>query len=325
MADWAEGAKEVLRQTLSLQPNENVMVVMHESKTTIAEAFIEAGRRLGANVHSYTLSEGSILKEIPPNLKNTISQYDVFINILKTSPDETPFRVALIYKELENGGRVAHSPGLTEDMAATLFEIDYSEVKANVDRVMKAFEGALTARITSAQGTDITMNIKDRGFTTDIYIDNGKIGNLPAGEIWCSPVEDGANGKLVIDGSIGDLGMVPCVVVIDVKDGKVTNIECNDSYTVEHLKELLAVDEMSDVIGEFGIGMNPSAKITGNMLEDEKAFKTIHIAFGYNIDMPGGQNTSKTHRDFLIRNPTIAVEFEDGRKVDFMDNGNLLI
>ena len=119
--------------------------------------------------------------------------------------------------------------------------------------------------------------------------------------------------------------MVPDDVIIDVENGKVSSIECGDGPIVEQLKELLAVDEMSDIIGEFGIGLNPSAKITGNMLEDEKAFRTIHIAFGYNIDMPGGQNTSKTHRDFLIRDPTIVIEYADGRTLNFMRDGKLLL
>ena len=37
-------------------------------------------------------------------------------------------------------------------------------------------------------------------------------------------------------------------------------------------------------LGELGIGLNEKAKIVGNMLEDEKVFKTCHIAVGLNYD-----------------------------------------
>jgi leucyl aminopeptidase (aminopeptidase T) len=69
---------------------------------------------------------------------------------------------------------------------------------------------------------------------------------------------------------------------------------------------------MARVIGELGIGVNPKARITGNLLEDEKAGKTAHIAFGNNENMPGGKNNSKTHRDFLFHSPTLTVTYSDG-------------
>ncbi len=37
---------------------------------------------------------------------------------------------------------------------------------------------------------------------------------------------------------------------------------------------------MAAVVGELGIGLNPRARLTGNLLEDEKGGKTAHIALG---------------------------------------------
>jgi leucyl aminopeptidase (aminopeptidase T) len=62
-------------------------------------------------------------------------------------------------------------------------------------------------------------------------------------------------------------------------------------------------------IGELGIGLNPAARISGNMLEDEKAFRTCHFAIGMNYDEDA---PSLIHLDGLVKNPTITAVFEDG-------------
>ena len=86
------------------------------------------------------------------------------------------------------------------------------------------------------------------------------------------------------------------------------------------------MDDEAKVIGELGIGINPGARITGNMLEDEKALGTAHIAFGNNADFPGGgKNNSQIHRDFLFYRPAIEVKYVDGSKKVVMKNGKIVL
>ncbi|MBU2564903.1 MAG: aminopeptidase, partial [Candidatus Thermoplasmatota archaeon] len=144
------------------------------------------------------------------------------------------------------------------------------------------------------------------------------------GEIWCAPVENRANGVIITDGSIGDIGQVKKPLRIEVKDGKIVSLQSDDSELVEKIKELTSVDEMASVIGELGIGLNPNARITGNLLEDEKAGKTAHIAFGNNEEMPNGENNSKTHRDFLFYKPTLKVTYKDGTEKIVIKDGDVI-
>ena len=44
--------------------------------------------------------------------------------------------------------------------------------------------------------------------------------NLPCGEIYCAPVETGADGILVVDGCFGCHGQVPAPVAITVAGGR---------------------------------------------------------------------------------------------------------
>ena len=72
----------------------------------------------------------------------------------------------------------------------------------------------------------------------------------------------------------------------------------------------------------MGIGLNPAARITGNMLEDEKAFTTCHFAIGANYD---GDAPALIHLDGIVRNPTITVVNRDSSVIKIMEEGNLLV
>ncbi len=317
------GAKNVLTNVLSVKPGENVLVVLDDSKKRIGKAFSDGATALGASVDIYSLSNHQRpMAEIPVELRSMLKDYKVIINTFYSDAQETPFRVKLLYEEIANNARVGHAPGITEDMMNKgPMNVDYKTVVDLTEKALAAFKDATLVHITTKAGTDLTIDITDRHFETDVRINCGSFGNLPAGEIWCGPIETSANGVLVCDGTIGDIGHVKKPIKMTLKDGRVVKLECEDAEFAEKVRKLLTIDAMADVIGELGIGTNPGARLTGNMLEDEKAGGTSHIAFGNNIDMPGGQNNSDTHRDFLFHKPTFEVVRKDGTKRVVMRDG----
>jgi leucyl aminopeptidase (aminopeptidase T) len=185
---------------------------------------------------------------------------------------------------------------------------DFVAMGQTAGALMGMFDGVRRVRLSTAAGTDLAFSIEGRAFDDDITIGPGRMGNLPAGEMWCAPVERSMNGVIVVDGSIGDLGQVTEPLTVRVDDGFVVGLESRDKALVRRVKGLISVDREASLSGEFGIGLNDRAEVTGNLLEDEKAAGTLHIAFGNNMDMPGGQNDSVTHRDFLFRAPSIIAD-----------------
>ena len=308
------GAVNALKVVLGLQSGENVLVVSDERKKEIGDAFMEGSKKLDAKTKYYVLPEKQRpLKEIPDELLKMIDGNNIIINAFEGFPEETPFRIKLIKKEISTNARVGHAPGITNEMMTRgPMTADYEKIAENAFALISKFNNAKNVHITTPGGTDITLDIENRGFNSDVKIKPGTFGNLPAGEIWCAPVENKANGVIVTDGSIGDIGQVKKTLRIEVKDGKIVSLQSEDNELVEKIKGLTSVDEMASVVGELGIGLNPNARITGNLLEDEKAGKTAHIAFGNNEEMPGGKNNSKTHRDFLFYKPTFFVKYKDG-------------
>jgi len=75
-------------------------------------------------------------------------------------------------------------------------------------------------------------------------------------------------------------------------------------------------------LGELGIGLNPKAEITGRILEDEKAYRTCHIAIGKNYD---GDAEALTHFDGMITEPSLELFFADGTRHLLLDKGDLKI
>lgn len=320
-----EAAQKALTQVLSVKKGDRLLIVTDDSRLRIANAFQSASKRLEAKARVYVLPKGKRpLKAIPKDLLKVISDIDVAVTVFEGRAEETPFRIALIKKIMTVANRLGHGPGITEDMMLEgPMNVDYSEMLARAKMLMSAFDNASSVHITAPAGTDIKLNISGRKFETDVVINEGRWGNLPSGEIWCAPVETEGDGVIVCDGSIGDFGKVEKPIKIFVKGGAIKDIICRDDELLKRLKKALSVDREAQVVGELGIGLNPGARLTGNLLEDEKAGKTAHIAFGNNEDMPGGQNRSKTHRDFLFNLPTIVVNYAHGKARTIMSDGEV--
>ena len=249
------------------------------------------------------------------------------LNIIKAFPEEISFRIKWIFKVEENKKiKMGHMPGITEDMMLRSVNVDFFAMKSTADLLISALKGAELLHITSDAGTDLLIGVKNRIFTGDIGVIAGEMCNLPCGEIYCAPVETKASGVVVFDASIGDIGLLKQPLKVFLHKGRITKFECEDEELAKRVEQLSSVDEEARVIGELGIGVNPGARITGNMLEDEKAIGTAHIAFGNNADFPGGGNNhSQIHRDFLFYTPTIEVSFADGTKKFLIRKGEFCL
>lgn len=323
----AKRAISALTAVLETKSDDTVLIVTDEKKKDVGNAFFKGATKLGGKAKIFILpEENRPLSEIPEDLLPLIEEKNVIIiNAFEGFAEETPFRIKLLKKEISTNAKIGHCPGITTEMMTEgPMSADYVQLKEDTANFMKLFEDAEEVHITTPGGTDIILDIEDRPFETDVLIKPGTFGNLPAGEIWCAPIENRVNGVIVCDGSIGDVGQVSKPVRIEVKLGHFRAMECDDSELLTKLWELVFLDEMSSVVGELGIGLNPKARITGNLLEDEKANKTAHIAFGNNTEMPGGENNSSTHRDFLFYDPTITVKYLDGSEKVVMKDGEKL-
>ena len=130
-----------------------------------------------------------------------------------------------------------------------------------------------------------------------------------------------ADGDLILDGSMGYIGIVDSPVRVELRGGRIVEIE--DNASGRRLKQFLARfhdPENMVVAAEFGIGLNTHSRCAGNCyIEDESTYGTFHIGFGRNIALGGVQDASG-HYDLVTHAPCIYV---DNRMI--MDHGQLTV
>ena len=301
-----------LEHLFKLTINDNILIVTDTYSAEIAGAFKNAGVEKGCSVSIYKIdNDKRPLQKIPAELETLLHGKTIVLNIIKSFPEEISFRIKWIHKVEENKIiRMGHMPGITEEMMLNSVNVDFVGMKTTAGKLIESLENAVQLHITTDAGTDILLGVAGRKFIGDIEINPGKMCNIPCGEIYCAPLESEANGVIVFDASIGDIGLLKQPLKVYVKAGRITKFESNDKELEKRITELTDVDDEARVIGELGIGVNPGARITGNMLEDEKSLGTSHIAFGNNADfVGGGKNNSKIHRDYLFYRPTIEIYY----------------
>jgi len=307
---------------------DKILILTDTYSESIAEAFKKASIKKGCSVDSYEITNNvRPLKEIPATLEKMLAGKTIVLNIIKAYPEEIAFRIKWIFKVEENKlVKMGHMPGITEEMMLRSVNVDFGKMKSTADLLVRKLKNAVQLHITTEDGTDILLGIKDRIFSEDIGVTEGEMCNIPCGEIYCAPLETEVNGMVVFNASIGDIGLLIHPLKVYVNQGRITKFESDDEELVKRIIKLTNVDDDARVIGELGIGVNPGASIMGNMLEDEKAIGTAHIAFGNNADFPGGgNNNSKIHRDYLFYRPTIEAKFADGTKKIIMNSGKILL
>ncbi len=243
--------------------------------------------------------------------------------------------------------RAFWSPGVSRELFVKTVPVDYERMRRECDAVKTVLDKADKVHIKSPGGTDLWLGLKGR----EAKLDNGDFsipgegGNLPAGETFISPELNTASGKLVFDGSIsvynGDMIVVD-PVYLEIADGFVASV--TGGKEAEALLETITLGENNALefeaagklpkgsgesykknarnLGELGIGLNPAAGIDGNMLGDEKAYRTIHIAIGSNYDEDAN---ALIHCDCLVKDPTVTAYMPDGTEEVILKDGELAV
>ncbi len=165
--------------------------------------------------------------------------------------------------------------------------------------------------------TQLTLSATDRIFIPDV----GDC-NMPAGEVFTSPVENSVNGVITFDFPLFRFGKELTDIRLEFTDGLIT--KASASKHEDTLHAILSTDDGAKRLGEFAIGMNPGiTRYFNNTLFDEKIEGTIHCAIGDSFLEAGGKNHSGVHMDIVkdMRQPGSKV-LADG--VTILEDGVLL-
>lgn len=356
-------AENIINNVCKIKKNESVLIIANPATDFIAQELYTAANQAGAKTSliyqnsktSFDNAEKTVLAAIGtnPDVCFSISE-----NKLGKDPDATanpykndngePFTHIFDYLlEGKKSMRAVWTPGITEDMYNRTVNINYGELAERCKKLEKIFENAINVQVTAAGGTNISVPVYGRKLMNDDgdFSKPGTGGNIPAGEVFISPLVGKCQGVIVYDGSMtfsdGD-SILETPITCKVENGYVTEISGGEearrllktiteaeNRSIEYEKNGKLPEGQGEIykknarnIGELGIGLNPAASITGNMLEDEKAFRTCHFAIGENYD---NDAPSLIHLDGVVRNPTITLTYDDGSTRTILSDGTLQI
>jgi leucyl aminopeptidase (aminopeptidase T) len=214
------------------------------------------------------------------------------------------------------------SGAVCEDLA------DMATIRHNVAaRVFGA--DARECRVTSSYGTDLTYDVTGRIFVPPLkpdgydhyrIVDEAKTEGRasskllyflhPTGEFNVPPVEYSANGKLVVDLTMHNLGRLRDPIELTIESGRITAIEGGaEARSLRDYLEEHGDDNAYLCPAEASVGINRRAKVRGIQREDKNIFGCMHFGLGTNVDV-GGSIVSSIHLDGVVLAPTLYVDGE---------------
>lgn len=233
----------------------------------------------------------------------------------------TPYDIAM-----EENKKLRHLclVGMNVDMMVrNIGRVDYPNLGKFMELVTKKTLSAKHIRITTPAGTDVEFdNEPGRKPLMEIGYANTPGSHMMAGQIGWSPNFESINGTIVFDGSLVPpiIGILKEPVRLTIEKGKVVKIKGGKEAT-EYEKWLKSFNHPQMLkLAHVCYGFNPGARLTGDILEDERIWGSTEWGLGNvgAILVPGGIS-GPSHTDGICLNSSVWL---DG--IQIMDKGQLL-
>ncbi|MGC9091117.1 MAG: aminopeptidase [Fervidicoccaceae archaeon] len=134
------------------------------------------------------------------------------------------------------------------------------------------------------------------------------------GQVDWAPVEESINGVIVFDGSVWppeELGLLRSPIKLYVREGRVYRID--GGYEARMFEKWLKSfnDDNMLAVAHLSYGANPGAKLTGNILEDERVWGIVEWGLGsQSSSFKGKLGPASSHTDGISMSPTLTGDDE---------------
>lgn len=292
-----------------VRPGERALIVADGSCRRVGAILARAAAKSTTSVSFLTMAGGAMHGAEPPAIvRRAMAKADVIFGISKSSMAHTEARLAAT----KNGARYLSLADYSiEQLSRPSLGVDFFRWARVAMNLKKVFDAGKKITVTTKKGTDLTIRIAGReaNFCPGFCAKPGTLGSPPDIETNIPPLETESDGVVVVDGSIPckAIGLLKKDIRIRVRAGRIVDIDGGTAQGRALKRMFEDKPEKARVLAEFGVGLNPKARLCGLMLEDEGCLGTIHLGFGSNATI-GGRNRVNFHLDFVIRDPTVFVD-----------------
>jgi len=214
--------------------------------------------------------------------------------------------------------------GMNVDMMVRCIgRVDYSILEKFEKIVTEKTQSAKHIRITTPAGTEVEFNNEPgRVVTMNVGYADTPGSHMMGGQIGWSPNFESINGIIVFDGSLSPTcsGILKEPVRLIIRMGKIEAVEGGKEAT-EFDKWIRDFNHPQMLkLAHVCYGFNPGARLTGNILEDERVWGGTEWGIGQvgPMSVPGGI-AAPSHADGICLNSSVWL---DG--IQIMDKGQLL-
>lgn len=304
-----QGARIVVERWLGAKPDDVLHFITDETKLREADAFAAAAEACCAVPKITVLPSDSVQAGDSIEEMRRIMSY---ANAIVGATNYSFITTDAVNYALQHGARFLSLPLSTND-GSSLLENDFLRMDPHralrMARPMLPFlRHASALHVTTALGTDLTLSVKGRkpGVFRGVASRPGVCASASF-EVFIPPVETETNGVLVLDGSMGYIGLVREPLTLTFQNGYLVDIpDTSDGRRLRQFMEAFGDPEMY-CVSEFGIGLNQLARCRGaSYIEDESAYGTFHLGFGRNLAL-GGTHNAAGHFDIVAHDPTITA------------------
>jgi leucyl aminopeptidase (aminopeptidase T) len=296
----------------ALKEEDDTLVVSNPETRRLGELIFEAAQKITSKVHHMTVPPFTMHGQEPPgDVADAMLKSDVIFAVTRYSMAHSKAR----WRASEAGARYLSLPDYSESiLMSRAMQANFRGLTALSQKLAEVLSNGNEIRLTASKGTNLRCMI------------TGRIGNPAPGWCWgpgtiASPpdaetniavLEEESDGEIFVDGSIPcpEIGLLKQPIRLKIKHGRVIEVSGESSKELERRYDILA-DPRTRVVAELGIGLNPLARLSGLMLEDEGCLGTVHLGMGSNITL-GGKNDVPFHLDHVIREACIEV---DGKRI----------
>lgn len=302
------GCEVLVRMCADIKPDESVLIISDEDTRWLGEAINSVAGEISNHVVHRVIPQFSMHGQEPPTTvaMEMINNTAIF-GITRMSMAHTKAR----FQASQAGARYLSLPDYSSDvLTSPSLQVDFRALTPLANQLAMRLTAGCTMRLWTAMGTDLTCDIQGRtaNAAPGWCWGPGTLASPPDAETNIALIEDGSNGTVVVDGSIPcpELGLLQSPIKLTVEKGRVVEITGEQADTLSHLFDRLGNPD-TRIVAEFGIGLNPLAKLRGFMLEDEGCLGTVHLGIGANATI-GGENSVSFHLDHILRHVTVTID-----------------
>jgi len=328
--ELSKAANKLVSEMLKLKPDETIIVTADtESDPRVVDATAAAAFAVGAKPlviwNASPLGVGKAADPmLPEALGAALSKADAWVEY----NNQWIFYSATYEKVMEANKKIRHCcyVGMNVDMMVRVIgRVDLPALDKYMTRLQSLTKAAKHVRMTTPAGGDIEFdNDPNRIYTKSVgYADTPGESFMLGGQIGWAPIHETISGIIAFDGSINPpLGLVKEPVKLHVKAGKIEKIEgAADARAYEAWLKSFNHPGMLRVV-HVCYGCNPGAKLTGDVVEDERIWGCTEWGIGYlGTLLTGGKPIdAPSHSDGICLNTSVWLDgkqiWDKGKAVD---------